>query len=215
MLRLPIFFTLTLLSVAFFATTASAVPISFACITGNSVTDCATGEAQLSVEVTALVSGQVQFDFMNVGAGASSIADVYFDDGSLLAIASLIDADDGVGGDPGVDFSLGATPPNLPGANGASPSFVATTAFSSDSDPPVQPNGVNPGEMLSIIFDLQGTQNFADVIDELTTGALRIGIHVQGFSGGGSESFVNNPVPEPGMALLMGLGLSILAGRRR
>jgi hypothetical protein len=35
---------------------------------------------------------------MNSGPLASSITDVYFDDGALLRIAGLIDADDGVGG---------------------------------------------------------------------------------------------------------------------
>jgi hypothetical protein len=167
------------------------------------------------VEVTDLGGGQVLFDFMNVGPNASSITDVYFDDGTLLGIAGLIDADDGIGGDPGVDFSPGASPPDLPGANNVSPAFQTTAGFSADSDPPAQPNGVNSGQMLGIVFDLQGGGTFADILAELTNGDLRIGLHVQGFTGGGSESFVNNPIPEPTTALLFGLGLAGLAARRR
>ena len=200
----------------------AAVTLTFDNITGNNLGDAAIGEAQLSVVVDDpngtmdLNADQVLFTFQNAGPDASSITDVYFDDGSLLGIADLIDADDN-GGDPGVDFSEGASPGNLPGGNNANPSFQATAGFTADSDPPAQPNGVNPGETLGIIFDLQGTQTLADVYDELATGELRIGIHVQGFASGGSESFVNNPVPEPSQYALLaaGLGLAIVFRRRQ
>lgn len=208
---------LTLLAVAPLSSTliapaAEAIPYGFSCISFNSASDCATGEAQLSVDVVDLGGGQVLFDFTNAGPGSSSITDVYFDDGTLLGIAGLIDMDDdalGSYGHPDVDFSEGASPPNLPGGNTIG--FQVTAGFLADSDPPVAPNGVNPGEMLGIVFDLQAGLAFSDVIDDLASGALRIGIHVQDFAGGGSEGFVNLPVPEPGTALLFGLGLAGLA----
>ncbi|MEZ4332680.1 MAG: PEP-CTERM sorting domain-containing protein [Myxococcota bacterium] len=190
--------------------------LGFSCITGNEATDCATGEAQLDVQVSDLGGGQVLFTFSNAGPLASSITDVYFDDGTLLGIAGLIDSDDdalGSYGDAGVDFSQDASPPDLPGGNPIG--FETTAGFLADSDPPAQPNGVNPYETLGVVFNLQAGGTFADVLSELTTGELRIGIHVQGFTGGGSESFVNVPVPEPGTALLLGLGLSALARRGR
>lgn len=189
--------------------------LGFDAITANDVGDVAIAESQLFVEVSDLGAGQVLFTFMNQGPLASSITDVYFDDGSLLGIASLIDADDGVGGLAGVDYSQGASPPDLPGGAGASPPFEASAGFLADSDPAVQPNGVNPGEWLGVVFDLLGGQGFDDVVAELTDGQLRIGIHVQGFESGGSESLVNQPIPAPGAAVLAMIGLGMVGAIRR
>lgn len=183
-------------------------------ISANNVADAAIGEAQLSVDVLDAGGGQVKFLFHNSGPSASSITDVYFDDGTLLAIASIDNSSSGVA------FTQLAHPSNLPAANDATPPFVTTQGFSADSDPPTQPNGVNPGEYVGITFDLQGGQVFADTLDALTSGALRIGIHVQGFASGGSESFVNNPspVPIPAAAWLFGsalVGVGSIARRKR
>jgi hypothetical protein len=181
-----------------FALSAQALTLGFSNITNNNPVDAAIGEAQLFVDVTDPGTGQVLFTFRNIGTGASSICDVYFDDGTLLGIASIT-------GSLGVSFSQGASPPNLPGGNNISPAFQTTAGFLADSNSPVQPNGVNPGEWLGILFNLQNGQGFSGVLNELSSGELRIGIHVQGFASGGSESFVN--VPEPSTLLLLGAGL--------
>lgn len=196
---------------------ANAVSYGFGNITANKLADAAIGEAQLSVNVEASGS-QVLFTFLNSGPAASSITDVYFDDGALLGIASIING-------PGVNFSQGAAPPNLPGGNAVN--FNTTSGFLADSNPPAQPNGVNPGESLGILFNLEAGKTFDDVIAALAlaganpgvdvVGGLRIGIHVQGFTGGGSESFVNR-VPDGGTtAGLMGLSMLLIGlfGRRR
>jgi hypothetical protein len=185
---------------------AAAAALGFGCISDNSTTDCTIGETQLSVNVTDAGGGQVLFTFSNSGPDDSSITDVYFDDGSLLSIASVINS-------VGVSFSQYASPPELPAANNASPPFNTTAGFLADSNPPAQPNGVNPSETLGIQFTLYGTQTYADVLSELADGTLRIGIHVQGYTNGGteSESFVNTPLPEPGMLGLIGVGLGALA----
>lgn len=191
---------------------ASAVSFGFYCLTQNLAGDCAVGEAQLVVDVTAGPgANQVSFTFTNSGPAASSITDVYFDDGSLLGIASVVNG-------TGVDFAQFASPPNLPGGEEADPDFDVTAGFLADSNPPAQPNGVNPNETVTIIFNLVGGGTLADVLDELADGSLRIGIHVQGFAGGGSESFINNDtelVPEPGTFALVGIGLVGLAAVRR
>src|SRR5262245_61166593 len=88
---------------------AGATVVTFDCITGSSSANCLAGESQLEVDVAA-ASGGVNFVFTNTGSSASSLTDVYFDDGSLLALASITNG-------PGVDFSALANPRNLPGAN--------------------------------------------------------------------------------------------------
>jgi hypothetical protein len=205
----------------------------FTGVTNNKVADTATGAAQLFVGVSdASVGGQnrAAFRFFNLGPAASSIADVYFDDGSLLGIASITSS-------AGVSFSQGASPGNLPGGNGIN--FATTAGFLADSDAPVQPNGVNPGESLTITFNLINGNTFADTLAAIEQGLalgstsnqpgqptnLRIGIHVQGFDGGGSESFVNGPprtpvVPLPpaviaGTVLMAGMALRRLTTATR
>lgn len=183
---------------------ASAIPYYFYKITNNGNVDVAS---QLYVDV--LASGaQVEFKFYNLGPTASSITDIYFDDGTLLGIASIVNG-------AGVSFGTPATPPNLPGGNLASPPFVTTGSFSADSNPPVEANGVNPGEYVEIYFNLLAGKTYADTLAALADGSLRIGLHVQAIgTTNGSDSYVNL-VPEPYTLLLLGLGLVGVAGVRR
>lgn len=210
--RLTLATTATVLCLSF---DAQADTFTFANITHNSIVDATIGESQLFVDVTAAPGDPTKavFTFRNVGPQASSICDIYFDDGPILGIASV---DNG----SGVDFEQEATPRDLPGGNALSPPFETTKDFSAQSTPPVQPNGVNPGESVAITFDLENGATFDDVLDALQDGTLRIGIHVQGFADGDSESFVNSPgplqrVPEPVSAMAGLLGVAALLWRRR
>ena len=194
---------------------ASAETYTFCGITNNNSESTAAGEAQLRVDVTDAGAGQVLFTFYHVGDVQMSITDIYFDDGTLLGIASIDDSD------PGVEFSLGADPGNLPGGN--SVGFEATAGMTADSDPPAQPNGVNPGETVGILFNLQAGKTFADVLAALEIGfgegGLVIGIHVQGFDGGWSEAFITceppRTVPAPAGVALGLAGLAPVVTRRR
>lgn len=193
-----------LVVLAALATTVQAQNYSFNCITNNNATDCGTGAAQFHLGVTDTGS-VVNFLFTNSGPAASSITDIYFDwSSSALALTPGVLTDSGAG----VSFSWGASPGNLPGGNAIS--FRADIA--TDSNTPTQPMGVNPGEWLNIAF----TSN-ADLISALNTGGLRVGIHTQGYVGGGSESLVTSPIPEPETyaMLLVGLGLIGFDVRRR
>jgi hypothetical protein len=197
------------------AVSSQALTYGFTNISGNDVNNTTSGEAQLSVDVTDAGTGQVLFTFNNAGPDAMSITDVYFDDGHLLGISSIESS-------TGVSYTQGAAPGNLPSANNINPSFSTTAGFSADSDPAVQPNGVNPGEWLKIYFELkESDQTYQTVIDDLANGSLRIGIHVQGFDGGGSEAFVNggtppNNVPDATASImLLGIALMGVEGYRR
>jgi hypothetical protein len=186
----------------------------------HNTTNSWIGETQLfmDVETNPSNSNQVLFTFRNEGPYDSSITGVYFDDGSLLGIAGLIDMNQGQGGDPNVDFFQEVQgPAELPGGNELIPPFETSfdpleqyQGFSADAQTPTYWQGVNPSEWLGVEFAVNGA--LLNVISELETGELRVGIHVQGFSNGDSESFVNNPlpIPAPGAVVLGVLGLSLV-----
>jgi len=209
-----------LLVCALAATAARADLYNFECITNNSAVDAAIGESQFSVLVT---SGgttqdgreQVLFEFQNAGPAASSITDVYFYDGALLDYGDVSLMPSG-----GVSYSEGADPGSLPGW--PQPEIYATRVFSADSLPAVQPNGINPGESLGVLFALASGTTFQDVInglnggitDPMTAGNITIGIRAQGFADGGSESFVHAPLPGAVLLGLLGLGVAGLKLRK-
>lgn len=216
---MKILLTTVAVAVAACSTCASsaqaAMSYSFTGVTNNSTTNTATGEAQLSMVVSDDGSGFVRFQFDNSGLLASSITDVYFDDNfdPSLFMTTIGQIDDT---DTGVAFTELATPGDLPGGNMIG--FNATKGLTADSDPPVSINGVNPGETLGVVLALANGHDFNDVLGALSDSSLRVGLHVQSFSDGGSESFVNGPgtppaVPEPSSLAIVGIGL-LFGGRR-
>jgi hypothetical protein len=194
-----------------------------------------------------IASNQVEFVFqMTAPAGAfspfASIAETYFQDGTLLGIASIRNS-------ATTTFSAPATPANPPGGNSINPPFHTTDQFSAGG---ATNNGdVFPGQYVGIVFDLKTNPvtmlpyTYNDVIAALLEGinnpsavwdssgndipgaplGLRAAIHVHdtGANGNQSDAFILGPggggggtslTPLPPSFLMAGLGaLGLLGGR--
>jgi hypothetical protein len=162
-------------------------------------------------------TGVANFTFYNDSSFDSSIARIYFDDGTLLGIDEVINSVDP--GPPKVtytSFNTTQSPGDLPGGNLLDPDFVADREFSIGSLNPPPWKGVNNGDTLNewvtVKFNLNGG-TLGDVLAELDSGVLRVGIHVIGLPDGSSESAIL--IPEPATVLLLGLGALALLRKRR
>lgn len=183
--------------------------------TTNRLVNIQDGMAQLRVDVSAasLDSNVAVFKFYHVDTTQMAVSRIYFDADMPMDITAL-------NGSPGVSFSEGGSPPDLPGGNSISPQFEVSLGLLATADKPPPWQGVSPGEWLNVTMDLKnGT--FRELLSDLGDGGLRVGMHVIGFADGGSESFVSNPVvPLPpaawgGLALMGAIGVARYRARRR
>jgi hypothetical protein len=206
---------------------AQAVPYTFSnCLTAN-WSGCSSLPAQMKVDVTDAGGGYVDFKFTNDVGISSSITAIYFDaDGLFKSIAVQSES-------AGVDFKTGSlSPPNVPGANGATPPFQMTVIpkagpdISLGADTQGSPNGINSAsEYLVLRLKLNDTKTFNDIINALDDGpgvdSLRIAAHIQSLPGGQSDSIIccgtgtGVPSPEPASIALFGIVAIALAQRMR
>ena len=179
-------------------------------IDGNTMLD----GTQFQLSTLMFAPGQVEFTISNqFGFFEAFIGQIYWDDDANVLLSL-----DPINADPGINFSEGATPPDLPGGNNIG--FFADFGVGAESPAPT--NGINPGEEASFVFILVGGMTFADVNTALGNGDLRVGIHVQGIHSDylipdefgeyneDSDSFVT--VPEPSTLILLLSSAGFLAG---
>lgn len=154
--------------------------------------------------------GHVDFTFYNNSSLDSSVARIYFDDGTLLGISGITNG-------PGTDFVPGTPPNNLPG--GEMIGFQADREFTIGADPPPPHKGVNappPGlEWVKVGFDLINGGTLEGVVQELITGELRIGIHIISIDGQPTSSESAIMIPEPATLFLLATGAAIALRKRK
>lgn len=201
------------------ASLRAGVTYKFQCITSNDPTGAAgaLGEQAFFVDVSpGSVATQALFTF-GVLPGFDDPYDsyfidgVYFYDGVLFGLASIIDTD--TGGDSGVDFEDPATPAHLPGFDpGDYPALTYSAAVgSADAESPGPEWGISAGESLGVLFDLKTGKTYSDLIAGLNSGQVIVGVKAQGF-GNYSESFIT--VPAPGAIVLGSIGVGLVGWLR-
>ena len=200
-----IFKSLAAMALLLSAVNANAATINFIGVNANEV----DVSAQLSMEVTQ-VGNNVDFRIINAAGGVNVfVGHIYFDFLNTNLFTSLTQT-----GQLGtVSFSGDAT-------SSQNCSEGNAIGFTTDADADRNggaSNGINIGEYLILSAVLSPT---ADIVDLLNTGGLRVGLHMQGYAGGGSDSYVTGgapsavPVPAAAWLFMSGLGLFGIARRR-
>lgn len=170
---------------------------------------------QLSVEVNNEAFGTT-FKFFNDVGITSSVTDIYFDEGSSDLFSGFeIYEQYGAAFAPEYIYYSAANPGNLPGGNAIG--FAADYSADSTSNPE---NGLDTSTDYVTFLAYAGTDySYDNLLNALLDGSARIGLHVQAFADGASDSYVNslNPVPVPAAGILFASALFVVGaiGRRK
>lgn len=192
---------------------ASAVTFGFDNIAGGSTAGDAYA-SNFTLDVTDLGAGKALFQIVSAAAPAMNyfIRTVFVDDSSPSDFSGVPQTSDAAetAGTVNMIRSKGGTLPQ--GSNvGFTPTFKYNRLWPGDF------NGLQQGETAGFIFDIAG--DFGSLISALTSGELRFGLHLQGLSGGASDSYVNSvtpvPLPAAGILLIGALGGLGFASRRK
>lgn len=188
--------TIAALAISPLVTYAELFP--FYAITSNDSSGYAqfVGESQLHMDITVLSSGLVNLEFINSGTENSVVSRIYFDFTPELNL-NLVAINDG----NGVEFKASqVNPSNLPAGHSIASIFSSDLGVAARNPSPHY--GINPSDSVELIMSYADSYDF---LDSLENEDLRIGLHVQSFDGGYSESFIN-VVPEPGSLPLLFVG---------
>ena len=178
----------------------------------NNADNCALGESLLGLNVTDNMDGTVTFKFsieddMDASTDGGSIKKIAFGN-----VTSLIT-------NPVNPTGMGVVYYGGPTSGNASP-LQFDGDFIWDAVSPAPKNGVNEGEMWSIMFDLVGMTTVLELVNSIAShdaGTAVIGLHVisiEAISGyDSSETFT--AVPIPAAVWLFGSALAGMVGWRR
>lgn len=157
--------------------------------------------------------GLFGFEFHNNSFVSSSVKDIYFEGIASFELESIANFIISEADREGTNFALSKTPADLPAGKILEKSFNKDMSFSADSPPPFW--GINPGEKLQIFFSAPQNYSFDDLIAQINSGEIRIGLHIIALPDGSSESAIN--IPEPATVLLFSFGFALqtLLGKRK
>ena len=161
---------------------------------------------QLSLDVTQ-IGNSVDFKFINASSGVNVfMGAIYFDFLNANLFTSLNQT-----ASVGTVSFTGITPStqNFPEGN-----LIGFSTNAEGDRNGGAGNGINIGEHLILTALLNP---IADINSLLQSGGLRVGLHIQGYQSGGSDSYVNTPnaVPLPAAGWLFGSALLGFVGLSR
>ncbi len=197
-----------------FLTSASGHAVSlggFSCVTGNDAGNCAIGESQLQAEI---VDGGDNFAWLgitNLGPEFSVVDRVFIESDSIIDALFLASTGEGV-----VFFLSDWDEGELPGGADPDVSFVVDDSMTQLLDHPffgIGPHPLDPDAPQTGLFGVFYWGDFDDLLSD-----IRVGVSVQGFPGGGRESFVTAGgsgmpnMPEPSAAAVFAIGLLAVGG---
>ena len=203
-IRLFRMLALCALCVGFVGMSASAKLYIFGQVTGGDLGLCPDA---FKMEVTdVLGEDQALFTFTNNCDSDGVLGRIFFMKNDLMTFNSIEDQSNGVA------FS-GPNGRNAMLPGGHPLGFTPHNTFSINAAPPRPHNGLHYEDYVSILFNLTGETSFDDLIAEIDSQSLGVGLHAQALPGGGSASFT--AIPEPLTLSLLGIGTLLIRNKRR